>query len=254
MVSIAIPWRATQADAGADGQRPAGTARRRTSSPWACRPPGTFPLATRRSSSPVSSRPPHPTLISRTQLASNNSRSLTPRLGNSHPPPSTVVDSGIDMTHPDLAHQPVANMGEICGNGLDDDNNGYVDDCRGYNFADNTGSNLQGDGSHGTHCAGIVAADSDNNIGVAGTAGGAPGRPGASLMILTTFGQARNSGFQEAIVYGADMGAAISSNSWGYTRSWRAQPSRPRRDRLLQCLWRRQCVRRWDRRICRRQR
>ena len=128
-----------------------------------------------------------------------------------------VVDSGIDMTHPDLRINQWANMGEVCGNGLDDDNNGFIDDCRGYNFADNTGSDLQGDGSHGTHCAGIVAADSDNGIGVAGTAGGTAGRPGASLMILTTFGAQGTGGFDEAIVYGADMGAAISSNSWGYT-------------------------------------
>jgi len=128
-----------------------------------------------------------------------------------------VVDSGIDMAHEDFRNNQWLNGGEVCGNGVDDDNNGFVDDCRGYNFGDNTGTDLRGDGSHGTHCAGIAAADSDNGIGVAGTAGGKSGSPGASLMILTCFGRFGTTGFAEAIVYGADMGAAISSNSWGYT-------------------------------------
>ena len=129
-----------------------------------------------------------------------------------------VVDSGIDMMHPDLRRNQWVNLGEICGNGIDDDNNGFVDDCRGYNFGDNTGVDLEGDDDHGTHCAGIVAADSDNAIGVSGTAGGSFGSAGASMMILTTFGKFGTGGFAEAIVYGADNGAAISSNSWGYTR------------------------------------
>ncbi len=127
-----------------------------------------------------------------------------------------IVDSGIDMTHEDLRRNQWVNFGEICGNGVDDDGNGYIDDCRGYNFGDDHGHDLEGDGSHGTHCAGIVAADTYNGIGVAGTAGGSSVNPGASLMILTTFGKYSNGGFAEAIVYGADNGAAISSNSWGY--------------------------------------
>ena len=81
-----------------------------------------------------------------------------------------VVDSGIDMTHPDLRVNQWLNMGEVCGNGLDDDNNGFVDDCRGYNFGDDKGDDLRGDGSHGTHCASTAGGTS---YGVA---------PGATLV------------------------------------------------------------------------
>ena len=55
-----------------------------------------------------------------------------------------VIDTGIDMEHPDLQNNIWKNPGEICGNGVDDDNNGYVDDCHGYNFADDTGTDLMG--------------------------------------------------------------------------------------------------------------
>jgi len=130
-----------------------------------------------------------------------------------------VVDSGMQMDHPDLTNLWV-NPGEICGDGVDNDNNGYVDDCHGYNFADDAGNlQLEGSSDHGTHCAGIVAANSDNNVGISGMAGGKNGTAGVSLMTLTTFGKTGNGGFAEAIIYGADNGAAISSNSWGYINS-----------------------------------
>lgn len=130
-----------------------------------------------------------------------------------------VVDSGMDMSHPDLTNRWV-NPGEVCGDGIDNDQNGFVDDCFGYNFADDTGDDaLKGSSDHGTHCAGIVGANSDNGEGIAGTAGGKDGKPGVSLMTLTAFGQRRTGGFAEAIVYGADNGAAITTNSWGYTSS-----------------------------------
>ena len=95
----------------------------------------------------------------------------------------------------------------------------------GYNMADNKGTDLQGGGDygswHGTHCSGTVAAASDNRIGVAGVAGGGGGVGGAKLMILNMF---RTQGVRAtgapahpaaaALVYAADNGAVIASNSW----------------------------------------
>ena len=64
-----------------------------------------------------------------------------------------VVDTGVDMNHPDLVSQIWVNPGEIAGNGIDDDHNGYVDDRSGWDFS--AGDNNPDDGNgHGTHVAG----------------------------------------------------------------------------------------------------
>jgi subtilisin family serine protease len=97
-----------------------------------------------------------------------------------------VVDTGLQIDHPEFSEDELwTNPGEICGNGLDDDDNGFVDDCHGYNFADESGTDLSGDGSHGQHTAGTIAAATDNGVGVAGVAGGQGGAAGAKLMIAT---------------------------------------------------------------------
>ena len=129
-----------------------------------------------------------------------------------------VLDTGIDMSHQDLKMNIWTNPGEICDNGIDDDGNGFVDDCHGYNHADDTGTDLLGYDWHGTHCGGTIAADNNNGVGVAGVAGGnGSANSGVKLMISVGFGKTNVGGFAEALVYGADMAAHISSNSWGYT-------------------------------------
>jgi subtilisin family serine protease len=78
-----------------------------------------------------------------------------------------VTDTGVDIDHPDLAGNIYTNLGEIPGNGRDDDGNGYADDVHGFNVADNNGdvSDVLG---HGTQMSGIIAARSDNSIGISG--------------------------------------------------------------------------------------
>ena len=135
-----------------------------------------------------------------------------------------VIDQGVKFDHEDLAENMWVNPGEIPGNGIDDDNNGYVDDVFGYNFIDNNGTiTFSEEDSHGTHVAGTISAVNNNGIGVNGIAGGSGNGDGVRIMTLQTLGTAANGtsggglgASARAMKYAADNGAVISQNSWGY--------------------------------------
>lgn len=78
-----------------------------------------------------------------------------------------VIDTGVDYNHVDLAPNMWVNTGEIPGDGIDNDGNGYIDDVYGVNTLDNNGDPMDDDG-HGTHVAGTIGAKGNNQIGVTG--------------------------------------------------------------------------------------
>lgn len=134
-----------------------------------------------------------------------------------------ILDSGLQLDHPDLAPNLWTNPGEIPANDLDDDGNGWVDDVYGWRFERyydttvqtyvNAGSNdVQDDFGHGTHVAGIAAAAADNGEGAAGVA------PRAQLMtvkVLDDTGAGWYSDIADGILYAADNGADVINLSLG---------------------------------------
>lgn len=125
--------------------------------------------------------------------------------------PVAVVDSGIDYGHEDLAANIWTNPGEVPGNGIDDDGNGFVDDVRGWDFF--SGDNDPRDGyGHGTHVAGIIGAAGDNGRGVAGV--GWKARL-IAVRFMGPDGAGSLGGAVQAIDYAAKAGARVISCSWG---------------------------------------
>ncbi|MDH5508516.1 MAG: S8 family serine peptidase, partial [Anaerolineae bacterium] len=79
-----------------------------------------------------------------------------------------VIDTGVQITHPDLAANIFVNPGEIANNGIDDDGNGYIDDVNGWDMYYNDNNPINPGDSHGTHVAGTIAAVGNNGVGVVG--------------------------------------------------------------------------------------
>ncbi|HJJ35542.1 MAG TPA: S8 family serine peptidase [Methanocorpusculum sp.] len=122
-----------------------------------------------------------------------------------------VLDSGVDQHHPDLEGNLWVNNGEIPGNLIDDDQNGYVDDINGWNFPMGT-NDVYDQNGHGTNCAGLIAAVTNNNEGMAGV-----GRK-VIIMPIVISDAAGSSGMMQtclAIRYAVDNGAKIISYSNG---------------------------------------
>lgn len=128
-----------------------------------------------------------------------------------------IVDDGVDINHPDLKSNMYVNTAEIAGNGIDDDNNGYIDDRFGWNANYRIGNpnppivNRAGF-THGTHCAGITSASTNNGLGIASI--------GFNISIIpVACADSTSPGYivsgYEGIVYAVDAGANVISLSWG---------------------------------------
>ena len=121
-----------------------------------------------------------------------------------------VIDTGVDYTHPDLTNNIWTNPGEIPGDGIDNDGNGYVDDVHGYDFYDKDGDPMDED-DHGTHCAGTIGAEGNNNLGVAGVCWQVRIM---AVRFLGPFGGSTADAIL-SIQYAALMKANVMNNSWG---------------------------------------
>lgn len=131
---------------------------------------------------------------------------------NDTPPVIAILDTGVDIYHPDLKGNIWTNKRETAGvEGYDDDNNGYTDDLHGYDFVNQTGMLADYNG-HGTHCAGIAAAKGFNGIGIIGA------NPNAKIMSLAVM-QSNGTGdvatIIKAVDYAAANGAQVISMSLG---------------------------------------
>ncbi|GMU87470.1 MAG: hypothetical protein AMXMBFR48_27110 [Ignavibacteriales bacterium] len=122
-----------------------------------------------------------------------------------------ILDTGVDWLHPDLKNKIWINPNEIPDNGIDDDGNGYIDDVHGWDFInwDNNPSDLNG---HGTHVAGIAAAEANNDLGIAGASWGAKILP---IQILSRNGQGDGATISQGIFYASNMGASVINMSFG---------------------------------------
>ena len=132
-------------------------------------------------------------------------------------PVIAILDTGVDITHPDLVDNIWTNAHESEGEEeVDDDGNGYADDLHGYDFVNQTGRLGDWNG-HGTHCAGIAAAVGNNGIGITGA------NPDALIMPITVM-QSDGTGDVATIIKGIDYAVAngadvISMSFGGYSYS-----------------------------------
>ena len=123
-----------------------------------------------------------------------------------------ILDTGVDYLHPDLAANTWVNEAELNGiEGYDDDGNGYIDDVHGWDFINADNAPLD-DNVHGTHVAGIAAAVTNNEIGIAGASWNARIMP---IKVLQSTGTGNATNVAEGITYAANNGATVINLSLG---------------------------------------
>ena len=122
-----------------------------------------------------------------------------------------IIDSGTDWQHEDLIGNMWKNPNEIEGNGIDDDENGFIDDIHGWNFAKNNNDpRANGESTHGTHVAGIAGASTNNNKGIASISW----NPQIMALNVAETGELMAFGY-EAVGYATMAKVDIINCSWG---------------------------------------
>jgi len=126
-----------------------------------------------------------------------------------------MIDTGLCITHPDIVNQVWDNPGEIANNGIDDDNNGFVDDIHGWSWDGNgSNNNINDNNSHGSHTSGTVAGD-----GTQGTQTGMA--PDANIQVLKFWNNlSGESSVWNGMQYGVANGADVLSASLGWLHQW----------------------------------
>lgn len=131
-----------------------------------------------------------------------------------------IIDTGMDVFHEDLVGNYFVNPNET-EDGIDNDGNGYIDDIRGYDFADDDNdphaeTDINSTLNHGTHVGGIAGAETNNGIGLAGIGYNSKIAPLKGFTTNGTF----SSGTWEGVLYAADNGYDIVNLSWGNTNGF----------------------------------
>ncbi len=126
-----------------------------------------------------------------------------------------VLDDGVDMNHPDLVNNLWVNPQEIPGNGIDDDENGLIDDVHGWDFVGGDGdvNPVSLGAGHGTACAGLIAATGNNAVGVTGVTWNCTIMP-IRISPLPATDYATLAVPADGLRYAAAQGADVISNSW----------------------------------------
>ncbi|MDX1736360.1 MAG: S8 family serine peptidase, partial [Halioglobus sp.] len=145
---------------------------------------------------------------------------LLEQLGGSNPSPTlvAVIDSGVDIAHPDISAAVYDNDREYF-NGRDDDGNGLVDDVTGWNYIDHNGASMD-DNGHGTLVAGIIASRGSDDGSVAGI------NPWANILplkVTDSTGEGGSVGLAVAITHAVNAGARVVNVSLGGAEYARAE-------------------------------
>jgi len=122
-----------------------------------------------------------------------------------------VIDTGVNYNHPDLAANIWNNAGEIAGNNIDDDGNGFIDDVQGWDFVQNDNAPMDFN-KHGTHVAGIIGAVGNNAVGGTGICWGVKIMP---VRVLGSTGSGTTADIVAGIDYAVANGAKVINMSLG---------------------------------------